>query len=1339
MGALNTLAINQAKELGQGFQPLFLFAFGWPDGSTLYVATHAVTYGGNVYQPRVVQGQIDMTQAIGPTGIDVPPTAKIGLADADKEMWAIEQARKFRGAVVVVTFVYYDVDSGQFSTDAIVPFLGKCDRPSVDDEQLTVTARFLLDPAVVNLPQFPFQQRCPKLFPSTAAQKAVADDPGSLYYPCGVTDPTKVSCDLTKVGCAANANSPRFGGLTYVIPPGSHSREYVTGNWLDLVSDQNLAKYGDYAAIVFGTVWVDLAAMGAFPDANSTRGEAVVCEGLVKAILKVTANDELLPAATDLSGATQLHVSDPLFRYNVINQGGRDGRTNGDVPWSNTGDPYGSLCAIEWVVYHSVTTGVPRLRALITGPDVHAYAQIDSIVGGVVTFAGNRPNRKCAGNPPFSVRIFGNSNPALNGTFNLSFWTYGPPGTVTLSGTAASGNGGFVEYLAPSEDYAWAILYVLRRCGLNLDDGWLELFNAASERFARMVNYTVEFAQTWASGVTYAAGEVVTWAGKNYVSLQDDNAGNEPDFDGTGGRPSTSLDWWAVTDAAPAVQPTGVTSQHEMFTCSAVIRQRRSASDVLTGLLRGCNSHLVRDPVTGRVGLFHRGSVADQQPAPVDGSNYNVLTAGGYPAYHFDESSIVRDQNGKSTFHRVDRAGSAVPNSVKIPFSNEDNDYSGDFASVADTDDIELMGQSIEGNLPVDGCNSLDRANRVGSIYLAEQIDGDTYEFQTTAKAVKLIVGHIIAVTVAKYGFNKQLMRVQQIAPTPNWARCTLTVTIHDDAWYADDFADSPSSRSTSPSTASLDRPPFAWLPNEVAPPANDALFGVTEKTFGLALQFVELADGWQPVALITGARPVNAPNTALRAPVLGSQGYTSNAGGTVPGTPVGGVAPMYFIAVASLDANGKPGPLSNPAQIPVAQVGNTNTLTARVDFLDTSGSGYAVYAGRNPNRLSRQDDTLHGVGTPSSVTLATLNEATEGAPDTVAATVRARIKRVYHCGPFAAQLSNVGTGTLEITGAGWPVNQWAGYDCQILWKADGTALEVLDFHIASNTPDTLTVTPDPAALGVAAGDLLGMLPKPTVAGLTLTDNNWRNTLSNAGAGLAVNAEVGRVVRFIAGAGRGYCYPIVSNTDVATTVQGPWIVTPDATSRFVIEDAGWLPDEAQGSGRNDDPAAPLALSVPVDNYRAAVLRCEVIVQDAAGAKASQGALNPTRLFWVPGRNFTQQDGYYDLVADGSGHVTVDLANGLNQRLVLDGTAFTILAPTFTGRALQPGDWVALYFDQDATGDRVPPTFTGSLGGYASDVGAQQFDGTPSTRSGFILTYHGDYWVLDSFTTGRAIT
>ena len=68
----------------------------------------------------------------------------------------------------------------------------------------------------------------------------------------------------------------------------------------------------------------------------------------------------------------------------------------------------------------------------------------------------------------------------------------------------------------------------------------------------------------------------------------------------------------------------------------------------------------------------------------------------------------------------------------------------------------------------------------------------------------------------------------------------------------------------------------------------------------------------------------------------------------------------------------------------------------------------------------------------------------------------------------------------------------------------------------------------------------------------TVGDANFVNAY--AAGGLTANAEVGNRVRIIARTGRGQQRVIISNTSTVLTIDTPWDTTPDATSRFIVEE-----------------------------------------------------------------------------------------------------------------------------------------------------------------------------------------
>lgn len=65
------------------------------------------------------------------------------------------------------------------------------------------------------------------------------------------------------------------------------------------------------------------------------------------------------------------------------------------------------------------------------------------------------------------------------------------------------------------------------------------------------------------------------------------------------------------------------------------------------------------------------------------------------------------------------------------------------------------------------------------------------------------------------------------------------------------------------------------------------------------------------------------------------------------------------------------------------------------------------------------------------------------------------------------------------------------------------------------------------------------------------------NTVGNSAAQMTGANYAGQVVRITRGTGAGQEYTIASNTDTTLTLTANWAVEPDATSSFVVAEAGW--------------------------------------------------------------------------------------------------------------------------------------------------------------------------------------
>lgn len=738
--------INVAKEQAATYQPLLLAEFTFADGAVLRLSTHplntsegGVQYGGNDYLGRISDQTIQQVQALSETGVDLVPSVSMSIADPAAYIysnWETAAGRGFKGASLTLRLVFYDVAGGTFSSDSRIPFVGICDKPASDAARLTVTAVAKTSLMRAMLPVVPIQRRCPWINPTTTAQRAEASDEDSCFYECGETRDTTTAppCSYTLATCT---QLTRFGGITYSAPAGMRVREYVSGNWSDVRGVTNEASYGDRIPMLYGKAWIEPPVLTAIPDGNYLRGECIVALGPVT-IHKVLVNGiELSPA--NLPDGTPISGANPDFRYNWINDGTRDGSPNADTPWSGTGDPYGSMSAIMFVLPRSQGggDGVPRVRVLASRKDLRKYQALASVTVtsnvAVATLVG--ANVDIASNDAgWAFEIIGTTGASLNGDWTgLTNWTAGPPGTFTFATTGVADGtytGGYIRFKSATENAAWVI------------------------------------------------ADLLTWTNYRYEDLD--------------------LASFCAAAQVLEARPTAI-----------VLRQRRSAAEIIRSIRQAHGLLLVPEHSTGKLHLYVKQTLADQQPATISGSNYDTtvasktaagITTSGYVAYKFDAASILRSDLPIS-LKELPRSASDSPNRISLSFQDRTNDYAISTLSVVDSDDAgRLDGQEIAGSLAVnaDGLTSYADAMRSARVNLAEIHRGNTagdtrgtrvFEWDTTVRGSHLRVGHIVLMTDTLKGLTNQLLRITKIQPAQNYETVRLTAHWHDDNWYTDAYA----------------------------------------------------------------------------------------------------------------------------------------------------------------------------------------------------------------------------------------------------------------------------------------------------------------------------------------------------------------------------------------------------------------------------------------------------------------------------------------------------------------------------------------------------------------------
>jgi hypothetical protein len=1136
--------IAEIKEASQTYQPLVLVEFTFADGSIERFCTHSLTeaggnfqYSGNDYQGRVIAHNI---QPIGASqqGFSMPPSASITLADDDRWVYQnCEMAKGFGGAQMLLRFIAWDAGTDTYSSDCYFPFVGTCSQPSGSDTDLQVSAVSLINMTGTKFPPLVVQRLCPNQFPATAAQRQDgADNIDSWYYPCGYSPDAAggnacgncesgttpfTSCGYTKADCvargmytadSASRQTGRFGGFQWDPATYVRSESYTEDSWSDIFSDPNTAKYGQPVPMVYGAQWVKGLVIHTEGDANSTRAEVLLCSGRVSGIAQLICNGETVPAANTVDGETY-NVADELFRYNVVNSGRRSGAPCADAGFDAKGDPFGSMCVVEVVVPRSLVASPssPDVQALIYGPILVQFAAISQVVvsGGVATAAIATDIADGTFNSGFDVTIIGNACAGLNATWHIAGTGWNSRMLTWTATGVADGTyaGGFVRYRGYTASPVWVLYDLLTYGGFDYTTVDLSTFAAVDAYCAQAVSY----------------------------KKSDGSTGSHPRF----------RVGWAIT-------------------------QQRSLGEAVRDALASFGGMLCHSPTTGLLELHIKRTLAEQQPSPVEGSNYSRPitsvhadgTAGtGYAAYLFDVGSILRE-NKKAQISLVPRQNSDLQNSYSISFQDAENQYVADTYEVTDSDAVARMGQLLNATMPGIPPTTYDQAQRAANQMLGENLrcnarldpSGSTrVEIETTFKAVHLRQGHIVLLTWERLGIEGQMFRVMSVQPTTNWETAKIVLQWHEDIVWTDAYGQGniPESRAANAGkTSGLPYPPLisrGWI----GYPGVDALRPDEHGMYGIwsdaswATSTSRAARFWCFPA-INSFSPIARPKTLIT-------GTSLSTGGAFAG------GKSYWVWISAEDADGM---LTSPvmARVDVPSGTTTNSLTVPSIVWDADSVAYHVWVSDTPARPYYYG---RSVGAPANITLTAGLQSTLSTqlplPDPSVAGMRIKLKRVLIPGAWEGAITSATSSSISCSGAGWAANRWAGRIVTMVGRANpATRVDnppMNSWTIASNTADTLTLAAG-GANPTAFFD--GAYTDCYVVIRCATTSASANTIEDSSLALGANSQRLRLVRIIKGTGIGQTASIDANTATVLTVSPAWATVPDETSVFWIEEPAWI-------------------------------------------------------------------------------------------------------------------------------------------------------------------------------------
>jgi hypothetical protein len=447
--------------------------------------------------------------------------------------------------------------------------------------------------------------------------------------------------------------------------------------------------------------------------------------------------------------------------FRIVTSGAREGSFNADFSDSNgnpLGDPYGSLAVLSVVVPNQISSGKKI-------PNVEVLLQ------------------------------------------GLTLDSYAQDGSLQSTGY--------------TNNPAWVILDILRRCGWSLTDVNLSSFTSAAGFCGQLIKTT--------------------------------------DLNGT-------------EIYVPRYQ------------CNLILIKVQSAAAIVRGI-RVASSLMLRYGANGLLELVPETSIAAQQPSLPDGSNTLESINGGWPAYEFSDGStaysgIARNANGSSSVVLSSRSVAETSNRLSLEFQDESNEYQQDSLSLVDAEDSGLIGYEVSSQSTALGVANFSQATRVLLRQLDKSIKGNLFvQFTTSFRALKIRPGDIIAVTYLKEGLSRALFRVVKLAPSTNYQMVTVVAQVHDDNWYSDNPSNLRNAGRQPASQIQIPKPLLGTVPHD------DANGNFEYFDFNIAEKLESRSDGSAIDILTLGFAMPNTPNSlAPSLPLLDLAPQYSNLGGSLGG-----------------------------------------------------------------------------------------------------------------------------------------------------------------------------------------------------------------------------------------------------------------------------------------------------------------------------------------------------------------------------------------------------------------------------------------------------------------------
>ena len=526
------------------------------------------------------------------------------------------------------------------------------------------------------------------------------------------------------------------------------------------------------------------------------------------------------------------------------------------------------------------------------------------------------------------------------------------------------------------------------------------------------------------------------------------------------------------------------------------------------------------------------------------------------------------------------------------------------------------------------GTSTADQALRILTVRLREELGGATpaehaatrtVRFQTTVLGLATEPGQVCSLTHDDMPGGVGEFRLTGWRLNPDWSIDYQGVTTTDSMY---DLVSGPKPGDVTVDPAPGEDTPMPlvgiWHPGYEAAPAGDPLLDPTRKLFTVRQSYFTAADevtrcllsveGYLPVTrFVTNTRPAMRDVAA------------SGTGGNLKADR------DYWVSAAARDANGRVSPPALVARVHTPAGADTCQIGAAMTWPAGSWAGYKTYLSDSPHRLCLLDNVASWSGSgPASISWGgsgTPQTSSEGIPiPQKEPRLRVKVKRIVHSGVIGTNIVAVGTGYFDLSpGAGLITanDEFNGRVVSVIADNDGEA-DLWNFTVTGTALATnrLTVTPDPAVLGITPNDTLIIRTKATTfSATTLGDAKWQNGQYPGGN---TNDEAGLLLRIISGKGAGQVRRVASNTVTVHTVDQPFDPAPDATSVWILEEAAWLHQSESSIVPADVPNSLVKIPVEVTNYpqQSLLVLATLVTPDAESSEID----SPWREIWIYGQD-----------------------------------------------------------------------------------------------------------------------